>query len=151
MQNGLQTVFESYPNSKTDAANGIASAFASYISDAMFGSSTPTFTTQEATFAATLLVGMDGTSASFANAFQTGLIAYLTSVPIAGSSGTGTSIPPTGASTISASLLAVFNSYPSSLSSCASQIATILHTATLTTSSTLTLSTPPGPVIVPIS
>lgn len=152
LKDEIQSALELYSDNIVDAANAIASAYATYTSTAVFGTSVPTFTTQETVLAATILSGMTGTFSAFATAIQTGVLAFWLGVPCAGGSGAGVTISPTGGTLIAAALIAAVGTQPyqDEIEQVATELASILHTATLTTTATLTIP-PAGPVIWPIS
>lgn len=148
LSNALESAFNSYSTSKSDAANLIADAYATYAVAGRFGANVPNLTTQEAAFAATLLAGMNNTLASFCNAFQSGLTTFWTGVPVAGGGQAGTTVPPTGAATVSASLQSALSAFPATTALAASSIASVLHVCTLTTTA---IVSPPPATVLPIT
>lgn len=95
LKTSLEASFNSYPSSVNQSAVSISNAIQSYLASAMFGASIPTFT-NSAALLNSIKNGMNGNLSSFVAGLQTGVSLYLTAVPIAGASGVGVSIPPTG-------------------------------------------------------
>lgn len=145
LSSALQALFDSKPATTADAADGMAEAYADYAADGMFGSCVPAFTTQEAALAGTILSqGLVGTIAGFAGAWASGLAAFWAAVPVAGGGQTGATAPPVYP-TLATELSAVLSSYPATTALAASQIAAVLHAATMTV--TATVAPPPGTVL----
>ena len=149
----IQAVFDRPPASPSAAAAGLAQAYYDYASTALFGASIPALTTAHRdAMAATLEAGLQvpGLPATAAGAYAASVATFWTAVACAGASGAGVTDGCPGASSLTASLSAVFLNLANTSETCAAGMAAALATATLTTTATLTLP-PAGPVVTPIA
>jgi hypothetical protein len=149
----ILALFNSMPATAHDAAVGLAQAYYSYTSTALFGLSVPVITTaMRDAMQATLETGLavPGLPATIAGAYGASLAVFWTGVPVAGGSGAGTTTGCPGASAAIATLTAVFANLANTSSTAAAGIAVALQVATLTMTCTLTLP-PNPPVVTPIA
>jgi len=149
----VQAVFDGSPASAHVAATGLAAAYYSYTSTALFGLSIPVITTaMRDAMAATLEAGLavPGAPPTIAAAYGNSVNTFWTGVPVAGGSGTGVTTGCPGAGAAIATLTAVFANLANTSATAAAGIAAALATATLTMTATLTLP-PAGPIVYPIS
>lgn len=150
LKDELKSALDEYPESVADSAAALAGAYHAYAGDAEFATATPVLTGRDSALASALQSGMTGTFAAFASAWSTGLTAYWTGVVVEDTEAglSGATIPPPGAASIPAALASAFDPYPTTTASAADKLATALHTATATTTSTLV---PPPGTIVPVT
>jgi len=147
----LITIFQAMLPSPGVVASQLANAYTAYAKGGQFGASTPFIlptntAALQGPLLAALLVPAAGNPATFAAAWAAGVVAFWAGVPIVGPQ-VGTVIPPIGAAALSGVLIPVFSNIASTAPLTAALLAGALHTATLTTSSTVA---PPPATVLPI-
>jgi hypothetical protein len=142
LKTSLQSGFDLYPDSFSDAADSINTSIKAYLATATFGVSLPVFTGD---LKSSILSGLQTeTLSGFISNLQTALSTYLTGVSVAGGSGAGTTIAPTG--NLNALLTQLNPDTNLSTSDAADYIATAVDIMAKTTSASLTIP-PSAPVV----
>ena len=152
LQETLRSTFSKTRQTAADAARQIAQGYTDYAQAGMAGPASPILLlASTAALQATLLQALSNarsaTASQFVQALSAGVLTFWTSPPVAfagpGATGIATSIP--GSSTIPAALLPTLSNPRSSLDQTAAQMASALHTATLTL--IVLVAIPPAPPV----
>lgn len=152
LKTSLENVFASMPANPGAAAAALASAYADYADDGLFGTSTTTIDSDRIdAMASTLEQAIDnpllGAPATFAGAWAAAIATFWTTVPVVGTQvGATTGCP--GASSLTGSLATVFANLANTAETCAAGIAAALHSATQTVTATVS---PPANTVLGIT
>jgi hypothetical protein len=150
MKSFLKDITDNYKQ-HIDAAKAFADAYGNYAMDGMALASKPIFTGAEKALMMATIAGAlspNGQAATLASAIQNAVMAYWTAPPVmfmpAPHPGIATAMP--GAASIGSAITGILSNTMNTYDSAAAQIATVLHTATITT---LVVFTPPPPIPPP--
>lgn len=148
----LQSLFSSLPATPSDCADGMAQAYYTYASVAMFGASVPTIlpalkTAMAATLLAAITNPLAGTSAALANAWASAVGTFWTAIPVTGAQAGATAGCP-GAPSMTTPLTTLFSALGNTAAACANGLAAQLHTATSTVTAAVA---PPAGTVLPIT
>jgi hypothetical protein len=148
----LFAVLNSYPETVLQAAQGLASAYATYAQAGIFLSGTlAPLTAQQAAMMQTLFAAMSayGTIQEHATAWGSALAAFWVGAPVVGVNA-GATIGCPGAGAAAAAISLSLRTMPPDVATAAAELADALHTATTTVTATVSLPGPPFTTITPI-
>ena len=150
LASNILSVLQSQPSNFLIAGEMLSSAYAQYAIAGTFGANViPTLTPQSSSLGTTLASSFAAeTSVAAATGWSSGLSIFWVGVPVLGLVQAGTTVACPGAASLISSISTIFNSFPATQAIAASELASVLHTATLTVTANVS---PPASTILPIS
>lgn len=148
----LENVFTSMLATAAEVADALASVYTSYASACAFGASTVTIPPAKtealaAAFLSVLATPATGSAPAFAAAWASGVAAFWVGNSVVGAQA-GAVTACAGAASLVATLTPIFANNQNTAAAAAQDLATAIHTATLTT---LAAVAPPPGTVLPIS